>query len=141
MGGGSAALVIKLTNNGNVTFADFIAPTTQLYLNLVSGTATGQIAVKALQVDYAGQGTQSLVGLHGSVNGASGSSAASASFIQPQPKNNYQVNGCPIQSVNCIRIADLTPPIINPLQDLLVSAPPEPDDFFVTLPDVGEKDY
>jgi hypothetical protein len=51
------------------------------------------------------------------------------------------VNGCPIQSVNCIRIVTLTPPIINPLQDLQVSAPPQPDDFSVTLPDVGEKDY
>ena len=99
------------------------------------------IEVKALQLRYTGTGTALTLNLLGAVDGRSGSDAAAASFIQPRQKNNYQVNGCPIQSVNCIRVTTLTVPIINPLKDLEVLQPQQPDDFIITLPDVGEKDY
>jgi hypothetical protein len=142
-GGGRADLVISLGTTGTVTFGgSFNAPTAQLYLLLGSGFAQGQINVRSLQVEYSQtEPTLKTVDLLGSVSGESGSSAASASYIQPKRLNNYQLNNCPIQSVNCIRIVTLSPPVTNPLRDLQVAPVAQPDDFSITLPDVGEKDY
>jgi filamentous hemagglutinin family protein len=141
-GGGASELVIVLTNpHGLVSFGNFNNPSTELYLNLSTGLAAGQIAVKALQVKYAPPGTSQTINLLGTVNGQSGSTAASASFIQPKEKNNYQINGCPIGSANCIQITTIVLPVVNPLKDLEVSTPDQPDDILIILPDVGDRDY
>ena len=57
------------------------------------------------------------------------------------PKNNYQLNGCPIQSTNCIRISTLSIPVINPFKDLQLLTTQETADIEVALPDVAERDY
>ena len=141
-GGGRSQLVIALTSpNGTVTFADFDNQKTQLYLDLGTGFASGQIEVDALQVEYTQPGTTATINLIGTVNGQSGTNAAFSSFIRPIQKQNYQVNGCPIQSTSCIRITTLSLPTINPLKDLEVETPRPADDILVILPDVGERDY
>jgi hypothetical protein len=141
-GGGLTQLVVVLTNpGGTVNFANFDNPNTQLYLNLGTGFAEGQIMVDTLQVLYAPPGTTATIDLTGTVNGQSGKTAASASFIQPLRKENYQVNGCPISSVNCVQITTITLPVINPLKDLEVETPQQADDILIILPDVGDRDY
>ncbi len=141
-GGGLSELVIVLSDpHGLVSFGNFNNQSTELYLNLSTGLAAGQIAVKALQVQYAAPGTSQTINLIGTVDGQSGSTAASASFIQPKEKNNYQVNGCPIGSANCIQITTIVLPVVNPLKDLEVSTPDQPDDILIILPDVGDRDY
>jgi filamentous hemagglutinin family protein len=141
-GGGLSQLVVRLTNpGGTVDFANFQNPLTQLYLDLGTGFAAGQIAVDALQVQYVVPGTTQTIDLSGTVNGQSGSTAASASFILPLQKENYQVNGCPIESANCVQITTLTLPVINPLKDLEISTPDQADDILIILPDVGDRDY
>jgi len=144
-GNGPADLVVNLVNNGTVQFgnggAAFDNPTTQLYLNLGLGFASGQITTRSLQVQFTGQGVNQVINLTGTVNGLTGSTAASGSFIVPRTNNNYQLNGCPIQSQNCIRITTLSIPIINPFKDLQVMTPQQAEDLDVILPDVAEKDY
>ncbi len=141
-GGGPSQLVVMLTTpNGAVNFGNFNNQKTELYLDLGTGFASGQIEVATLQVEYAPPGTFALINLLGTVNGQSGSTAASASFIQPLRNNKYQVNGCPIESTSCIRITTLTLPVINPLKDLEVETPLPSDEILIILPDVGDRDY
>jgi filamentous hemagglutinin family protein len=158
-GGGAAQLVISLTSpTGSVTFDNFNSPATQLYLNLGTGFAAGQIAVAALQVQYAQPGTSATIDLTGTVDGKTGDAAAEASFIQPQVRVNYQLNGCSIGSANCGVIIPTLPqtlplPVvtaflnisplffIDPLKDLEVETPQQADDILIILPDVGERDY
>jgi hypothetical protein len=141
-GGGLSELVVKLTNpQGLVTFGNFNNQSTELYLDLGLARAAGQIAVNALQVQYARPGTTQLINLQGTVDGFSGSTAASASFIQPLENSNYQINGCTIGSVNCFQFSTLSIPTINPLKDLEVSTPDQTDEILIILPDVGERDY
>jgi hypothetical protein len=141
-GGGVSQLVIALTSpTGTVTFGNFNNTKTQLYLGLGTGFAAGQIEVDTLQVEYTPPGTALTINLTGTVNAQGGSTAASASFIQPLTKENYQVNGCPIESTSCIHITTLSLPTINPLKDLEVSTPEQADDILIILPDVGDRDY
>jgi hypothetical protein len=153
-GGGVSQLVIDLTsNNGQASLGNFNSTSTNLYLNLGLGTATGQIAVRALQVQYTQPGTSQLIDLTGTVDGYSGYIAAAASFIYPKVNNNYQLNGCPIGATSCLfalgqgevpvffGIPSFLFPFINPLKDLDVDTPEEGDDILIILPDVGERDY
>ncbi|MBS0558721.1 MAG: filamentous hemagglutinin N-terminal domain-containing protein [Proteobacteria bacterium] len=143
-GGAPAALTVNLSGGGSVAFGaggSFNNPALQLFLNLNTGTAAGEINVDTLQVAYLAGGSRDNTLLTGTVGGLSGSSAATASFIQPFPKNNYQVNGCPIQSSNCIRISTLSIPVVNPFKDLQLLASQDVSDIDVVLPDVAERDY
>jgi filamentous hemagglutinin family protein len=146
-GGGSSQLVIDLTNpNGLANLGNFDNKSTDLYLDLGLGTASGQIAVRALQVLYTPPGTSTQINLLGTVGGYSGYTAAAASFIYPHINNNYRLNGCPISATNCLQIPQLQLPsllfpFINPLKDLEVDSPEESDDILIILPDVGERDY
>jgi filamentous hemagglutinin family protein len=143
-GGGASELVVVLTTpNGAVNLGNINNRQMDLYLNLGTGIAAGQIAVGALQVEYTQPGTTQTIDLLGTVNGNTGFNAATASFIQPQQKANYQVNGCPIESANCFQIPTLvvSPFEINPFKDLDVQTPAEAEDILIILPDVGERDY
>ena len=57
------------------------------------------------------------------------------------PSNNYQINGCPISSVNCIKFTGLTVPVTNPLQDVAFGDMLSLSDIDIMLPDVAERDY
>ena len=58
-----------------------------------------------------------------------------------KPSNNYQINGCPISSTNCVQFTSLVPPTNNPLVDLRIGLPVTSDDDDSLLPDVAEQDY
>jgi filamentous hemagglutinin family protein len=153
-GGGQSQLVLDLTGtNGLVNLGNFNSTSTNLYLDLGVGRAAGQIAVRALQVQYTQPGTSQLIDLTGTVDGYSGYIAAAVSFIYPKENNNYRLNGCPIGATNCLfalgqgqvpvffGIPSFLFPYINPLKDLDVDSPDEEDDILIILPDVGERDY
>jgi filamentous hemagglutinin family protein len=153
-GGGQSELVLDLTGaNGLANLGNFNSTGTNLYLNLGQGRAAGQIAVRALQVQYTSPGSSQLTDLLGTVDGYSGYIAAAASFIYPKVNNNYRLNGCPIGATNCLfalgqgqvpvffGIPSFLFPFINPLKDLDVDSPDEEDDILIILPDVGERDY
>jgi filamentous hemagglutinin family protein len=151
-GGGVSQLVIDLTSSsGLANLGDFNSTSTNLYLNLGLGRAAGQIAVRALQVQYTQPGSSQVTDLLGTVDGYSGYTAAAVSFIYPKENNNYKLNGCPIGATNCLFAQGQVPvffgipsflfPYINPLKDLDVDSPDEADDILIILPDVGERDY
>jgi filamentous hemagglutinin family protein len=139
-GGGYPEIKVTLLNGGTALF-NVNAPNAKLDLIAVTGAAAGTIDVADLLVQYTRPGTQSEVNLTGSVAGKSGSYAASASFIEPARQNNYLLNGCPIESVNCVRITNLTPPVLNPIRDIQPGQADWPTDTDTVLPDVAERDY
>jgi hypothetical protein len=131
---------LPATGTGNVGLGDFQQPNVKLFLNLGAGTATGQVNIAGLQLTYA-QATTLTVRLTGTIGGIAGQTAASGSHISPLPSNNYQINGCPISSVNCIKFTGLTVPVTNPLQDVAFGDVLSLSDIDITLPDVAERDY
>ena len=76
---------------------------TWLILDLDSGTATGSIFVKNLDVNrVAASGSTSL---SGSIGGYTGPAAAGAAGISPSPNSNFRFNSCPIH-LSQLRPAD-----------------------------------
>ena len=128
------------TGTGNVGLGDFQQPKVKLFLSLGAGTATGQVDIAGLQITYA-RAAATTVHLTGMIDGISGQTAASGSHISPLPSNNYQINGCPISSVNCIKFTGLTVPVTNPLQDVEFGDMLPLSDIDIILPDVAERDY
>jgi hypothetical protein len=140
-GNGTIDWTFALTGSGNVGLnADFSQPSVKVFLDLASGTASGQLEVAGLWVRYT-TASQSTTNLLGSVNGKTGAYAAAASNISPLPKNNYMVNECPISSVNCVKFTGLTVPVTNPLQDVLPAAIQDPMTIDDLLPDIAKRDY
>jgi filamentous hemagglutinin family protein len=129
-----------LTGNGNVDLGVFRQPQAKLFLSLGSGTASGEVHVAGLQVSYT-TATTKTINLIGSVGGVSGQNAASGAHITPQHKNNYQINGCPISSVNCVQFTSLTVPVTNPLRDVQLGFMEYQGDADSVLPDVADRDY
>ncbi len=125
---------------GNVGLGNFQQPSVKLFMDLASGTAAGQVNVAGLQVRYTTP-TTTTIDLIGSIGGVSGTTAASNAHISPLPKNNYQINGCPISSVNCIKFTGLTVPVVNRLQEVQFGRLQTVSDIDVALPDVAERDY
>jgi filamentous hemagglutinin family protein len=146
-GAAGATLRIDLTHNGAVTFADLVAPGTNLYLNLAgpAGTgvssALGAIDVKGLYVNF-DPGAPSSVSLTGQIDGVGGQQAAGEAFITPVRNRSYEFNACAIQSVNCILLSPVLVPPINPIQAYdLTTGSESDDDLDLLLPNVGETDY
>jgi hypothetical protein len=129
-----------LTGSGNVDLGVFEQPRVKLFLSLATGTASGQVYVPGLQVTYT-TATTKTVNLTGSVGNVSGQNAASGGHISPLPKNNYQINGCPISSVNCVKFTGLTLPVSNPLRDVDLGFMQYQGDADSVLPDVADRDY
>ncbi|HEY4171518.1 MAG TPA: hypothetical protein VGM42_00715, partial [Rhodopila sp.] len=125
---------------GVVSLGDFQQPKVNLFLSLGDGTATGRVDIAGLQITYA-TGSAMTVRLTGVVGGIAGQTAASSGHISPSPSNNYQLNGCPVSSVNCIRFTALTVPVTNPLQDVEFGDMLALSDIDIILPDVAERDY
>jgi hypothetical protein len=125
---------------GVVALGDFQQPKVKLFLSLGAGTATGQVNIAGLQITYAKAATIT-VRLTGVIGGIAGQTAASGSHISPLPSNDYQINGCPISSVNCLKFTNLTVPVTNPLQDVEFGDMLPLSDIDIILPDVAERDY
>ncbi len=169
LNGGPTTIRLDITTpGGNASFGGFEAPSADLILALTGGRATGPINVAALDVSYLanGAGGSQLTGL---VNGVGGVAAAGQSHIYPQPSPQYQINGCPLATVNCVILPQVTPPVLNPVQEILLSVLGVPggagndidllpvlnplqdissgvlggtgDDIDLLLPDVVERDY
>jgi hypothetical protein len=123
----------------------FVGLTTQLLLDLgIKGYASGNIVVAGLNVYYGGTSNNQLgrASLTGSVNGRTGTAAASTGFIHTAPGVNYQFNACPIQSLNCVLLSPFVVPLGSPVRDLEVSVGHRrEDDDDLILPNVAEQDY
>jgi len=126
--GGTALATIRIDlhggdgitpGSGTVRFGNFIAPRTNLILNLGAGFATGPIDVNSLLILGNGGGTS----LSGIVNNFGGSQAAGVSIIAPISATNYRINSCVIASVNCVLLPQETVPVNNPVRDLVIAAP------------------
>jgi filamentous hemagglutinin family protein len=149
-----ATIEISLTGrNGKIAFdpaygtdTGLVAPLGQLLLVLgLDGQATGNINVAGLNVYYPGVAPlpTGSARLTGTINGLSGYGAAGEGFTHSTPTTNYEINNCPIQSVNCVVLSPIVVPLNNPTQDaqtnLLRSAADDDDDLL--LPNVAEQDY
>ena len=99
----------------STNFNDLQAASSKLFLVLGAGSASGAINVQGLEVAYTGGGG---AGLSGSVNGRSGSGAASASFISPAVSGDYRINGCEIASTICTVGLVIRPPAVFLLTDI-----------------------
>ncbi|WP_146101827.1 ShlB/FhaC/HecB family hemolysin secretion/activation protein [Rhodopila globiformis] len=138
--GGLVNWTFALTGTGNVGLGSFLQPSVKLFLSLAGGTADGTVNVAGLQVQYTTP-TGKTVNLSGVVGGNPGMFAAATSQMSSKPNNNYQVNGCPISSVNCVQFTALTVPVINPVQDVQMGWMLPLPDADMMLPDVAERDY
>jgi hypothetical protein len=126
---------------GTVSFAGLDAPGVQLFLSLGDGSASGLLDVAGLHVDTstAAGGMASLTGV---VAGQLGTSAAGVATISPLRNSRYQINSCPVASVNCILLSPILVPVTNPVQDVEVSGVgSRQDDPDLILPNVGEQDF
>ncbi|MEJ0046323.1 MAG: hypothetical protein WDN04_09485 [Rhodospirillales bacterium] len=77
--GASATVDITITGNGVIAFdptLGLIGLTTELFLNLDRGTASGHIEVSGLNVSYTLPGSPNLSELTGTVGGVNGQPAA-----------------------------------------------------------------
>jgi len=145
-GDGAAATVdITITGSGTIAFDPTLGlygPTTELFLNLAHGTASGHIVVAGLNVSYTPPGALNLSQLTGTVGGLYGQPAAGTAYILPLPNSNYRINACAIQSVDCILLSPVIVPVGNPIENVEVDSPRRrhADDDLV-LPNVSEEDF
>jgi hypothetical protein len=118
--------ILRIDVTGDITFAaigGLQAPTGAL--DVVFGLASGRAT------------------LTGTVNGLVGQAAAAAGFIGPFGNPTFQLNNCPIHSVNCVLLPIEGVPQANPLQDIVFGSlfHPDDDDDDLVLPIVSDKDY
>jgi hypothetical protein len=143
-GNGSAAtLQIGIEGRGAAKFASLIAPDAQLLLVLEQGGSSGGlIDVAGLNVFYT-QGVVPIppVVLHGTVGGRGGFAAAAVGFSHHLANVAYQINGCPIESINCILLSPLLVPIVDPVNDYAEGTQRKRHQDDDALPNVGEEDY
>ena len=143
LAGKSATFQVTIEGRGSAKFNDLLAPSSQLLLVLEhGGTANGQIDVAGLNVFYT-QGTTPIapVKLTGFVGARGGFAAAAVGFSHHLPDVNYQVNGCPIQSINCVLLSPLIVPIVDPVNDYAEGTQRKRHSDDDALPNVGEEDY
>ena len=137
--------ILRIEATGDITFAaigGLQAPATWLILGVQGGgTATGNFASGALDVVFGNASGRAT--LTGTVNGLVGQAAAAAGFIGPFGNPTFQLNNCPIHSVNCVLLPIEGAPRANPLQDIVFGSlfHPDDDDDDLLLPIVSDKDY
>ena len=113
-GTGTVMLLSMPPQGGNVGLTNLNAPGTELFLNLGSGNASGQVDVGSLFVLGAG-GQVNFTS--STVQGFTGSAAALAAQSFPPANPAYLVNGCEI-GVGCIIVPPPPPPPPPPPKDL-----------------------
>jgi len=82
--------------------------------------------------------------LFGTVKLVSGQGAAGVSHITPGPNEFYQINNCPIQSINCIVLPVQPLPTLLPVNTLFFEVPLLPTDdpdLIDIMPNVWKRDY
>ena len=136
--------VLRVDSSGPIQFGNaggIAAPNTWLILSLSTGAkATGAIVVANLDVVFTG--STGGVALIGSVANLTGNAAAGAANIQPSSNATFQVNGCPIASVNCVLLTTQGIPTNNPLGDVRIgSIATASDDEDLLLPLVSDEVY
>jgi hypothetical protein len=62
-------------------------------------------------------------------------------FSHHLPNVDYQINSCPIQSINCILLSPLLVPIVDPVNDYAEGTQRKRHQDDDALPNVGEEDY
>ena len=137
---GRGQVLITIPNDAPLSLT-MDSPNADLFLSLQTGEANGVLRVGSLHLRYQDAGTLGTVDFAGTVNGLSGYTAASGSFILPAQLSNYMLNGCAIQAASCIQITDLRVPVANPLRDLQVGRTGGQGSLQFALPDVAERDY
>ncbi len=130
---------IGITSTGTVAFgtSGLAAPTSWLILDLVGTDAksTGAINVNHLDAIFSPQGAAGTA-LTGMVNGLSGNAAAGAANIAPGTNASFQVNGCPIASINCVLLTTQGIPAASPLNNFVIGSifdPTDEDDLLLPL--------
>ena len=135
---------LRIESTGAIEFGNvggLAAPNTWLIMTLgQNAKATGLINVADLDVVASAQGAS--VALNGSVSNLIGNAAAGAAHIVPSTNAAFQVNGCPIASVNCVLLTTQGIPAVSPLRDLTFgSAAPPGDDDDLLLPLSSDEVY
>jgi hypothetical protein len=137
--------VVRINSSGTIDFAPrpggLVGLDTWLILDLTGGgTGTGGLEVKSLDVMFTVPtgGTT----LTGTVNGLNGNAAAAAAGIQPRSDAVFQINGCPIASINCVLLTTTGVPAAPPLRDIVVGNIIDPSDVDdLLLPLVSDQEY
>jgi hypothetical protein len=114
---------------------------TWLILAMSNGSrTTGNIDVASLDVVFTGvAGGTSLTGI---VGGLGGDEAAGAADLSPVANSVFQINGCPIGSVNCVLITTASIPAAPPLRDIFIGTISNPtDEEDLLLPLVSDQEY
>jgi filamentous hemagglutinin family protein len=135
---------IRIDASAGIQFGSsggLVAPSSWLVLELLGGgKATGAIDVGALDLYFSGQNTGA--SLSGLIGGLNGNAAAGAAHIVPATSTAFQVNGCPIASINCVLITTQPVPPPRPLADLDIGYDTDPTDKDdLTLPLVSDQRY
>ena len=138
LSGGVATLRIQTQGNGTITLAGLTAPQVELILDAETGHSTGTLDVGGLTVLGGGGGAD----LSGLVNGFGGKVAARVSFIAPTANKSYQINACPLQSVNCLVLSVQAVPLASLLSEVVVrTLQGDRDDPELLLPNISSEDY
>jgi hypothetical protein len=134
--------------NGTISFGTLNAQGELLVLNLPSNghaTSSGDLTVAGLIVNLPGDAAANGgTSLFGTVKLVSGQGAAGVSHITPGPNEFYQINNCPIQSINCIVLPVQPLPTLLPVNTLFFEVPLLPTDdpdLIDIMPNVWKRDY
>jgi filamentous hemagglutinin family protein len=140
LSGTNATAALRLPGTGGtMTLGVVQGLTTDLTLDLgTGGVAAGEIRLRNLTVLGGGGGTN----LTGTIGGLTGEAAASQAGLGPRLQPEYQINNCPLASVNCVQIVVQLPVPTDPLRDLgLISTRDDRDDPDIFVPNVAERDF
>jgi filamentous hemagglutinin family protein len=143
LAGALATMQLTIEGKGAARFANLVGPSTELLLVLRGGgSTTGEVDVGGLNVYYSPGNTPSqAVNLFGSVGGRFGDAASASGFSHVFSNINYQINGCPIQSVDCILLSPVLVPVQDPVNDYAEGTQRKRHQDDDALPNVGEEDY
>ena len=141
---GTASFTLS-SGGGKIVFGTapgLVAPSTELFLSVGSGTVTGALDVAGLNVEYTPPGSSQPSYLQGTIGGVGGEAAAAAARILPVGSNNFRINSCPISSANCLLLSPILIPVTDPVDDVIVTMPSrQREDDDLIIPNVGEQDF
>jgi filamentous hemagglutinin family protein len=123
------------------TTGGIVAPETWLILGVPTGVkATGNIDVLNLDVVFTGQAGSTT--LTGTVGNLSGNAAAGAADASPSTSVSFQINSCPVGSINCVLLTTQGIPAASPLNNFVIGSIFNPtDDDDLLLPLVSDEVY
>jgi fibronectin-binding autotransporter adhesin len=117
------------------------APSTWMVAALLNGSKMkGWVDLYAFDLIFSGIGGSAAI--TGTIGGLTGVPAAGAAHIAPGAEVVFQVNGCPIGSVNCVLLPTQGIPAASPLRDIIFGSatiPSDEDDLL--LPMVSDEVY